>query len=62
MLTEPTAADLAQIPPELRGELKPIVERAQKQGIKVDPRLAALVGASLVGPKTQELQKLRTSQ
>lgn len=61
-LTRPSAAQIAEIPPEMRGNIKLLAEEAQKQGIKVDPRLAALVGATLVGPKTQELQKLRTSQ
>jgi hypothetical protein len=61
-LTKVTAKDLAQIPPEMRGDLKVVVEEAQKKGIKVDPNLAALVGAAAVGPKTQELQRLRQSQ
>ena len=56
LLTEPTPRDLAQIPLELRGELKPIVQAAQKQGIAVDPKLAALVGV-VVGPKTRAIQK-----
>jgi hypothetical protein len=45
--------------------LNKAVQQAQKQGIKVDPRLAALVGAgtaAVVGPRTKELQKLRQSQ
>jgi hypothetical protein len=42
--------------------LNKAVQQAQKQGIKVDPRLAALVGATLVGPKTQELQSMRSQQ
>ena len=39
--------------------LQKVVKQAQSQGIKVDPKLAALVGAgaSLSGPKTQALQK-----
>jgi hypothetical protein len=61
VITEPTARDIAQIPPELRGEsLKGLIEQAKKQGIKVDPRISALAGASAVGPRTQELQKMRS--
>ncbi len=61
-LTKVTAKDLAQIPPEMRGDLKVAVEQAQKKGIKVDPTLAALVGAAVVGPRTKELQSMRQSQ
>lgn len=56
LLGSPTARDLAEIPPEMRGDLKPIVEQAQKQGIKVDPKLAALVGATLA-PKHPTLSR-----
>ena len=58
LLTEPTERDLAQIPPELRGDLKTVVQQAQKQGIKVSPTLAALIGATAVrGPKTRKLEQ-----
>lgn len=58
LLTEPTAKDLAQIPPELQGDLRPLVQQAQRQGIKVSPVLAALVGATAPkGPVMQRLQK-----
>ncbi len=61
VITEPTARDIAQIPPELRGEsLKGLIEQAKKQGIKVDPRISALAGASAVGPRTKELQSMRS--
>jgi hypothetical protein len=44
MLTRPTAADLAQIPPELKGNLGPMLDAAKAKGIKVDPRLYAAAG------------------
>lgn len=46
MLTKPTEADIAQIPPEMRGNLGPMLEAAKKKGIKVDPRLYAAAGAT----------------
>lgn len=46
MLTRPTAEDLAQIPPELRGNLGPMLEAAKARGIKVDPRLYAVAAGS----------------
>jgi len=63
-LTRPTERDIAAIPPEMRGDLRPIVEAAVKKGIKVDPKLLAAVGvgASVQGPRTQELQRMRQSQ
>lgn len=45
MLTKPTPADLAQIPADLRGNLGPMLDAAKAKGIKVDPRLYALVAA-----------------
>jgi len=39
ILTEPTPADIASIPPEVRGDLPQIVDAAQKQGIKVHPSI-----------------------
>lgn len=39
MLSEPTPADIAAIPPEVRGDLPAIVDAAQKQGIKVHPSI-----------------------
>lgn len=41
-LTEPTAKDIAQIPPELRRDFGPIAKAAQARGIKVSPKLLAL--------------------
>lgn len=58
MLTEPNARDIAQIPPEMRSGLQPVIEAAQKKGIKVSPALIAAVAGS-VGPKTKELQATR---
>ena len=61
-LTRPTEAQIAAIPKELRGvDLKPLIEEAQKQGIRVDPRLARFVGAgaAVVGPRTRQLQDMR---
>jgi hypothetical protein len=60
LITEPTAYDIAHIPENMRGPLKEITEEAQKQGIKVDPKVLSLIGASAAtprGPKSQELQK-----
>ena len=42
LLTEPTAADIATIPPDLRGDIPGIVKAAQAQGIKVHPALLTL--------------------
>jgi len=39
MLSEPTPADIAAIPPEIRADMPQIVQAAQKQGIKVHPAL-----------------------
>jgi hypothetical protein len=61
LITEPTAYDIAHIPENMRGPLKEITEEARKQGIKVDPKVLALIGASAAiprGPKSQELQKI----
>lgn len=53
LLTEPTAADLAQIPAELRGPgFKTFLDSAKTQGVRVDPRLYALASAA-PAPKTQ---------
>lgn len=46
MLTRPTPEDIAQIPPELRSNMGPMLEAAKAKGIKVDPRLYALAGVS----------------
>lgn len=46
MLTKATEADVAQIPPEMRGDLSSIVNAAQKQGIKVSPALIAATGVT----------------
>lgn len=64
LLTKPTARDLAQIPPEMRGNLKVVVEAAQKRGIRVDPKLAAVVGAAVTpkGPAARKLEELRNGQ
>jgi hypothetical protein len=39
ILSQPTPADIAAIPPEVRGNLPAIVDAAQKQGIKVHPSI-----------------------
>ena len=41
MLTRPRPEDIAQIPPELRGDMATIAQIAARKGIKVDPRLYA---------------------
>lgn len=45
-LTKPTAKDIAQIPPELRGDLRQVTQIAAQKGIKVDPRIYAAIGSS----------------
>ena len=42
MLSNPTPADIASIPPEVRGELPAIINEAQKQGIRVHPAILSL--------------------
>ena len=45
-LSKPTAEQIAQVPPEMRGaNLQPILDVAKKQGIQIDPRIAALAAA-----------------
>lgn len=49
-LEEATPADVAQIPPELRGEFPKLIAAAEKRGVKVSPVLTkAFVGAAAVG-------------
>lgn len=63
-LTEPTASDIAQIPPELRGNIGQLAQAAKDQGIKVSPALSAAVAVATPKPegsKTQYLKKLRDS-
>jgi hypothetical protein len=50
-LTEPTEAQIASIPPELRGNITKLAQEAQKQGIKVDPRLYAAAGVAAAPKK-----------
>ena len=51
LLTKPTAADIAQIPPELRRNLRPMLESAQSRGVRVSPLLlrAAGIGGGVAG-------------
>lgn len=44
-LTKATPADVAQVPPELRGNLQPIIDAANQKGIRVSPAFGAAVGA-----------------
>lgn len=44
LLTNPTPEDIAQIPPDLRRNLRPMLEEAQKQGVKVSPLLLGATG------------------
>jgi hypothetical protein len=57
-LTEPTARDIAQIPPEMRGNIGQLAEAAKAKGIPVSPELLAAVGG-IVGPQTQKLRQLQ---
>ena len=54
-LTKATPADVAQIPPELRGNFPKILTEAQKRGIKVSPVLTtAFTGAAVAGNQKQQ--------
>jgi hypothetical protein len=54
MLTEPTPRDVAQIPPDLRRNLAPVIKAAQAKGIRVAPALAVgVTGAATVGNRNQ---------
>ena len=59
-LTKATPEDVAQIPPELRGDLPQIVKAAQKRGVKVSPAFYAIAGAA--SPKKTPGDLLRQSQ
>lgn len=51
-LTKATPADVAQIPPELRGDFPKLLSAAQKRGIKVSPALTAgFTTAAIAGKK-----------
>jgi hypothetical protein len=53
LLTRPTPRDLAQIPPDLRADLAPVLAEAKRQGVKVNPALALLVAGG--APKKKAL-------
>lgn len=62
-LTTATERDIAQIPPDLRGDFPQIVSNAQKLGIKVSKALARLgQGAAVAGPMTRQLKEQRDQQ
>lgn len=61
-LTRATARDIAQIPPDLRGDFPSIIKAAQKQGIEISPALLKAIGATAALPKTQQLQDTRDAQ
>ena len=45
---------------KLTDGLKQVAQAAQRKGIKVDPALAAMIGATAVrGPKAQKIQQTR---
>lgn len=54
MLTRATPADVAQIPPEMRGDLGSLVQAAQKKGIKVAPALLAATTGAAVGGQSRK--------
>jgi hypothetical protein len=59
LLTEPTAKDIAQIPPEMRGDFPAILKAAKAKGIRVDPRITAVLGiTALNGAKAKKLQEI----
>jgi hypothetical protein len=45
-LSQATAADIAAVPPELRGQLPAIVKVARARGVKLSPDLLGLIGAT----------------
>lgn len=49
LLTRPTARDIAEVPPNLRGDLGQIAQIAAKKGIRVDPRL--YIAAPALAPR-----------
>lgn len=51
MLTKPTPADLAQIPPDLRGKLGPLLDEAKRQNIKVSPAFLSAAGVVPLRPR-----------
>lgn len=52
-LTKATPADIAQVPPELRGPgLENIVREAQRQGIKISPALRPLIRGGVAAAMT----------
>lgn len=62
LLTKPTARDIAQIPPEMRSDLLPIVRQAQRSGMKVSPALLGAITGSRNyprGPNTRKLELMR---
>lgn len=62
LLTNPTQADIAQIPPELRGNLGPMLNAAQKQGIKVSPLLINLTTGAAVAGQPKRVAAALTAQ
>jgi len=59
-LIKVTPRDIAEIPPEMRGNLRAVVEEAQRRGIRVPPILVAAVGApDKTRTRTVTLQELR---
>jgi len=61
MLTRPTPADIAQIPPEIRGNLGPMLEAAEARGIKVSPALRAVAtGAAVAGTPNKGVARALT--
>lgn len=58
-LTKPTPRDIAEIPPELRSQFPTIMKEAKARGIKIDPRITAVLGiTALNGPKAKKLQEV----
>jgi hypothetical protein len=59
-LTKATPEDVAQVPPELRGDLPQIVNAAKNRGVKISPAFYAAAGA--VAPKQRPGDILRQAQ
>lgn len=63
LLTNPTEADIAQIPPDLRSDLLQVANDAKNRGVAVSASLWAALGVTgmITGEKTRKLQQIRNS-
>jgi len=52
--TEPTAAQLSHITPEMRGQIRPIIKAAQSKGIAVNPKLLRAAGVTVAAANASD--------